>query len=113
MKRLIHTIALGAALVALALGVWRDYGAFTALKRTVISYLVAYFLAAGLGLAARAAVSALRDPEPEPAPEPARGKSRRRKRPKKPSKTEPDPAVEAADTAAKDQPAVPEPVQTG
>jgi len=112
-KRLIHTIALGAALVALALAVWRDYGAFTALKRTVVSYLVAYFLAGGLGLAARAAVSALRDPEPEPDPDADKGKSRRRKRPRKPSIPEPDAAAETAEPAVRDQPAAPEPVQAG
>jgi hypothetical protein len=108
----VHTIALGAALVALAMGVWRDYGAFTALKRAGVAYLLAYFLAGGLGLAARAAVVAIGDPEPEPEPAPARGRSRRKKRraPEPPTGDDP-PAADAPETA-KDA-AAPEPVETG
>jgi hypothetical protein len=79
MRQLVQTIALGAALVALALAVWRDYGAFTALKRALLAYLAAYFLAGGLGLATRAALGAVRDPEPEA----ERGPAARTRRPRR------------------------------
>ena len=106
MKRLVHTLALGAALVALALGVWRDYGAFTAVKRAGLSYLVAYFLAGGLGVATRAALWASRDPEPEPEPVPERKKKRRRRNrvPRVAASEEQPVAVEAADDGVEAQP---------
>jgi hypothetical protein len=91
-KRTVQTLALAAALVALSLGIWRDYGAFTTLKRAVISYLVAYFLAAGTGLAARAALGAVKDPEPVAEPQPRR-KPRRSRR----ARPRPEGADEAAD----------------
>ena len=59
--KLAREAELAFATVALATGVWRDYGAFTALKRTLVAYLAAYFLAGGLGLAARAALAAVRE----------------------------------------------------
>lgn len=115
MKRLVHTLALGAALVALSLGVWRDYGAFTAVKRAAMSYLVAYFLAGGLGVAARAALWASRDPEPEPEPAETSKKPRRRRRRQPRIDAEQAPPVgeaagEAADAMVEPQP---QPVSAG
>ena len=110
MRRLVHTLALGAALVALALGVWRDYGAFTAVKRAALSYLVAYFLAGGLGMAARAALYASRDPEPEPEPEPKKKRRRPKRAPKAAAVETPPPAGETPDEAVEPQP---QPVSAG
>ncbi len=113
MKRLVHTLALGAALVALALGIWRDYGAFTALKRATIAYLATYFAAGGLGLTARLAVNAVRDPEPVPADASAKGRSRRMRRP---STEAAAPAPESGETAAeadKDPAKAPVPAHAG
>ena len=53
MSRLVHTIALLAALVVLISCLWRDYGLLVSLKRVVIAYLGSFFLAAGLVLALR------------------------------------------------------------
>ena len=97
MKRTVQTLALAAALVALSLGIWRDYGAFTTLKRAVVAYLVAYFLAAGTGLAARAALGAVKDPEPVDEPQPRR-KERRNRRPR-PRPAAADETDEAGETA--------------
>ena len=100
MRRLVQCIALGAATVALATAVWLDYGAFTALKRTAVAYLIAYFLAGGLGLVTRAALAAVRDPDPEPEPDPKTTRSKRRRRtvpnPGAPAAPAPDPAEEAS-----------------
>ena len=99
MKRTVQTLALAAALVALSLGIWRDYGAFTTLKRAVVAYLVAYFLAAGTGLAARAALGAVKDPEPVDEPQPRR-KERRNRRPRpRPRPAATDETDEAGETA--------------
>ena len=121
MRRLVQTIALGAALVALALGVWRDYGAFTALKRATLAYLAAYFLAGGLSLITRAALGAVRDPEPEPETEPAPRKKRPR-RPRRPagvaSAAATDPAPDGTEAATdggapQDESATAEPAHAG
>ena len=97
MQRLVQTLALGTALVALALGIWREYSVLAVLRRTAIAYLAAYFLGGAVSLACRTAVGALRDPEPEPEPKPS--KSARRKRrgrhpvapPNEPTESSPDP----------------------
>jgi len=78
MRRLVQTIALAAALGALALGVWRDYGPYTAVRQAVVAYLVAYFLSGTVGLAGKAALRVLRDPDPEPEPDPREKRRRRR-----------------------------------
>ena len=80
MKRLVQTVAIGAALVAVALGVWRDCGALLTLQRATLAYLLAYFLAGIMFLGSQAALAGARDPEPPPpAPEEnARGKLKRR-----------------------------------
>ncbi|MDD5718682.1 MAG: hypothetical protein PHQ53_03230 [Candidatus Krumholzibacteria bacterium] len=70
MKRLIQTVAVGAALVAVASGIWLDYGALLTLKRAVVAYLAAYFLGGIMYLAGRAALRGVRDPDPEPEPDP-------------------------------------------
>ena len=110
MRRFVHTLALGAALVALALGVWRDYGAFTAVKRAALSYLVAYFLAGGLGVAGRAALWASRDPEPEPEPEPKKKKRRRKRTPQAADSETATPIAETPDEVVEPQP---QPVSAG
>ena len=53
MQIVIHTLALGAALIALVAGLWQDWGTFTTLKRMFISYLAFYFLGAGMALVVR------------------------------------------------------------
>jgi hypothetical protein len=78
MQRLVQTIALGVALLALALAVWRDYSPELALKRTIVAYLGAYFLSGVMILATRLALQASRDPEPVPEPETKKTRSRRR-----------------------------------
>jgi hypothetical protein len=108
--RTVQTLALGAALVALALGVWRDYGVAVAVKRTVIAYLAAYFLAGGVGLAARAALRASRDPEPDPEPEP--DKPRRRRRPLPATQAAPAAETAGEDAARTSEPS-PEPIEAG
>jgi hypothetical protein len=82
MRRLVQTIALAAALTAIALSVWRDYGLLLALKRAIIAYLSAYLVGAVLVLATRAALGALADPPPPPPPEPQRRKRRRKASPR-------------------------------
>lgn len=64
MKSLIQTLAIGAALVAVAIGVWRDYGAVLTLKRAAVAYLAVYFVAGVIYLAARSALRAVQDPAP-------------------------------------------------
>lgn len=98
MKRLVQTVALGAALLALAFGVWRDLDALMTLRRAALAYLVAYFLAAIAVLGCRAALRGVRDPDPEPEPEPAdAGRRSWRSRPAGgESATPPPAAVEAA-----------------
>jgi hypothetical protein len=71
MKRLVQTIALGAALIALAVGVWRDLDMLMTLRRAALGYLLAYFLTAAAILGCRAALRGAEDPEPEVEAEPA------------------------------------------
>ncbi len=58
MLRLVRTVALVAALIALAVAVYRDAGAWVACKRAVISYLVFYFVSALLVLVFRGGILA-------------------------------------------------------
>jgi hypothetical protein len=53
MLRLIQTLALAAALVALGTCIWRDYGVLAALPRVAIAYLATFFLGAVLALGGR------------------------------------------------------------
>jgi len=58
MLRLVRTVALAAALIALSVAIYRDAGVWVACKRAVISYLVFYFVSALLVLAFRGGVLA-------------------------------------------------------
>lgn len=69
MKRLVQTVAIGAALIAVALGVWRDCGTLLTLQRAALAYLLAYFLAGIMYLGGQAALAGAQDPEPPPPPE--------------------------------------------
>jgi len=53
MLRLIQTLALGAALIALGTCIWRDYGVLAALPRVAIAYLATFFLGAVLAIGGR------------------------------------------------------------
>jgi hypothetical protein len=77
MKRLVQTIALGVALVALAVGVWRDLDVLMTLRRAALGYLLAYFLTAAAILGCRAALRGAEDPAPELEPEAAQPAWRR------------------------------------
>jgi hypothetical protein len=66
MQRLIHTVALGAALVAVLSCLWGDYGPLVGLKRAVVSYLVFYCVGALLALVYRTGVLAEGRPPAEP-----------------------------------------------
>jgi len=80
MKRLVQTVAIGAALIAVALGVWRDCGTLLTLQRATLAYLLAYFLAGIMYLGGQAALAGAQDPEPPPPPpeENTRGKRKGR-----------------------------------
>ena len=71
MQRLIHTIALTAALVAVLSCLWGDYGLLVGFKRAVISYLVFYCVGALLALVYRTGVLAEGRPPPEARPKPS------------------------------------------
>lgn len=78
MRRLVHSLALGAAFVAVAVAVWRDYGAVTTLKRAAVAYIATFSLVGGLGFVLAVALRAYHEPPPpEPEPEPRR-RSRRK-----------------------------------
>jgi|GEM_PF-2593913 len=53
MARLIHTVALIAALVVLVASLWQDWGILVTAKRAVIAYLAFFFLGAVMALAVR------------------------------------------------------------
>jgi hypothetical protein len=57
-QRVIHTIALAAALLAVLTALWGDQGPWFGLKRAVISYVVFYFVGGALALIFRAGVLA-------------------------------------------------------
>lgn len=69
MRRLVQTLALGAALIAVIVGVWRDYGAVVTLQRAAVAYLAAYFLAGLMSVAGSAALRGAREPAPPPEPD--------------------------------------------
>lgn len=58
MQRLINTVAMAAALMAVIVAIWENHGLWVALKRSVVSYLVFYFVASLLILVFRAGVMA-------------------------------------------------------
>ncbi len=66
MQRLIHTVALTAALVAVLSCLWGDYGLLAGFKRAVVSYLVFYCVGALLALVYRTGVLSEGRPRPEP-----------------------------------------------
>ena len=88
MGRLVQTIALGAALLALATGVWKDYATLTVLRRVLVAYLAAYLVAGVLILIARAALGAVADPPPPPDPEAGRRKRRPARRRRTPAEAD-------------------------
>jgi hypothetical protein len=106
MRHLIQTLSVGAALVTVAVGVWRDYGLALTLKRTVMAYLAVYGLSAVSCLAGRAALHGVRDPEPPPEPDPAEMRRQARKAARAsapPATPEPDrPAPETAPNQGQD-----------
>ena len=55
MYRLIHSIALLSALLAVAAGLWQDWGLLTVLKRVVLSYLGFFVLGSLMVLGMRTA----------------------------------------------------------
>lgn len=89
MRRMIQTLAIGAALAAVAVGVWRDYGALLTLKRAAVAYLAVYFVAGAIYLAAAAALRAVRD-KPPPEESDGRQSARRRKHDRKSEKRSQD-----------------------
>jgi hypothetical protein len=54
MGKLIHNVALLAMLVALAAGLWQDWGIWLTVKRMLVSYLAFYFFGSFLYLGVRA-----------------------------------------------------------
>lgn len=53
MQRIVHSLALGAALIALVASLWHDWGTLTTIKRMVIAYLGFFFLGGVLSLAVK------------------------------------------------------------
>jgi hypothetical protein len=49
-SRIVNTMALAAAVVALATCLWQEWGLFTTLKRVILSYLGFFFLGSVLAL---------------------------------------------------------------
>lgn len=80
MLRIVRNAALLAALVTVAVAVWRDYGALITLKRAAMAYLATFFVTGGLVFLAHIALSAHQPPPPEPEPRPKRRKKRRPRR---------------------------------
>jgi len=111
-QRIIQTIALGAALISIALGIWRDYGSMLALKRALIAYLAAYFLAGISCLAFRAALHAVRDPEPVQEEEENSADAKRKARRKKAKKRRQEAVSGDATATTNEQPEL-EPVEIG
>ncbi|MFO7610803.1 MAG: hypothetical protein R6X35_16710 [Candidatus Krumholzibacteriia bacterium] len=83
MTRLIHTIALAAAAVVLATGLWQGWGLWATSRRLLLAYLGFFFLSALLALAVR--LVPLLD---KPAPVPEEKGRRRRGRKAEPPATE-------------------------
>lgn len=112
MQRIIQTIALGAALISIALGIWRDYGSMLTLKRALIAYMSAYFLAGLASLAFRAALHAVRDPEPVQEEEENSADAKRKARRKKAKKKRQEPVPEETTATKNEQPEL-EPAEIG
>ncbi|MEZ4388742.1 MAG: hypothetical protein R3D98_14460 [Candidatus Krumholzibacteriia bacterium] len=74
MLRLVRNLALGAALITVAVAVWRDYGALITLKRAFVAYLATFFVSGFLVFLASIGMQVNRPPAPPPEP------SRRQKR---------------------------------
>lgn len=75
MQRLVNTVSLVAALIALAVSVWRESGPWLALKRAGIAYLAFFTVSALLALVFRAGVLAETPAATPPAgPPPGGGK---------------------------------------
>lgn len=73
MYKIIHNLALGAALIALVASLWQDWGMFTTVKRMLISYLGFFFLGAVMALAVKLVGAFEKDPAGSPsAPSPNR-----------------------------------------
>ncbi len=58
MRRVVHSVALGAALVSVAVSIWRNDGALSAILRAVMAYCAFFIVSALLALAYRAGVLA-------------------------------------------------------
>ncbi len=54
MQKFIHNVSLLASLIALAVGLWDDWGTWITMKRMLISYLGFFFLGSFLALVIRA-----------------------------------------------------------
>lgn len=65
MYQLIHTLAMGAALVALIAALWQDWGLIATLKRMFVAYLGFFILGAVMALAVRIVPLLENDPEEE------------------------------------------------
>lgn len=78
MLRLVRNLALGAALLTVAVAVWRDYGVMITLRRAVLAYLATFFLAGGLGLIAVIGLKAYQPPPPPPPEDPRAARKRKR-----------------------------------
>lgn len=74
MQRLIHTISLAAALIALGVSIWRETGPWAALKRAGLAYLAFFTVFALLALVFRAGVLAENRPAAPPGAPPTGGK---------------------------------------
>lgn len=95
MLRLVRNLALGAALLTVAVAVWRDYGTMVTLRRAIAAYLVTFFVGGGLGLLAVIGLQACRADTPPEAdtdsPEPRANRRRRRASPGAQTPVVPDP----------------------
>lgn len=65
MYQLIHTLATGAALIALIAALWQDWGLLATLKKMFIAYLGFFILGAVMALAVRIVPLLENEPEAE------------------------------------------------
>lgn len=68
MLRLVRHLALAAALLTVAVAIWRDYGALITLKRALLAYLATFFVTGILICIATVGVQVHRPPDPPPEP---------------------------------------------
>jgi len=68
MLRLVRHLALAAALLTVAVAIWRDYGTLITLKRALFAYLVTFFVTGILVCIATLGVQVNRPPAPPPEP---------------------------------------------